>query len=105
MAKTKKNKPITQVDLLAFGKQLAEQLIGQLTVVVKSVVKTEVRKEVQASEKRVIKTLGYQMEALLENRGAEWLGASGEEVKLMKDKQQEHEVRIATVEQRVGLRA
>lgn len=108
-----KNKPITQPDLMAFGKQLAERLISQLTVIVKSIVKSEVRaevrkevrKEVRASEKRVIKTLADQMEALLENRGSEWLGVTGEGVKLMKDKQQEHEERITTVEERVGLRA
>lgn len=107
MAKVKKDKPATTADVRAAKGELKMELAELEKRSNQRQEDSEKRldKKFDRAVARITHIVLKQMEILLENRGAQWLGVTGEEVKLMKNKQDDHEERITTVEQKIGLRA
>lgn len=89
----------TQRDLELWGGQLQHQM-------------QELRVEMQNMEHRLIENIPIQLGKMLderiaaytEHKAADLLGVTGDEVKLIQDKQADHEARLTKVEKTIGVR-
>lgn len=101
MIHDKKQEPVTLSDLETWG--------GQLTLNFnKDIQQVETKLEEVFSHKldawgeKIIKHFDQNIEAWIENRAADLLGVKHDEIRLIQDKQKNHDARIGKIEERIG---
>jgi hypothetical protein len=96
----------THRDLELWGGQLQHQMQEFQHVVEKKIEtsRQELAKLIREEGEKTRRQMSEDVEGYVEHKAADLLGVTGDEVKLMQDKQADHEERLTKVEKTIGVR-